>query len=177
MIAVLVVLLVIVARLTARSQRQIILDYQRGIRFQGGKPQAILGPGCHRFQPANEQIIVVDLRDQPVIVERFAYADSTGVNALVSISAAVRVADVHRASTQYRDHVNEAIVALREALRQHLSASRAAEARRERRRYEQELKTQAAIELEKLGLALASLEITEVSTPATGLAAGSSGVQ
>jgi uncharacterized membrane protein YqiK len=175
MIAMLVVLLVVVVRLTVKSDRQTILDYQRGIRFNGGKPQAILGPGCYRFRPANEQITVVDLRDQPVIVERFAYRDSASENAWISISAAIHVVDAHRATTQCHDHVNEAVVSIRDVLRG-LSARRASEARRDRRGCEQELTTQMASELEKIGLALTGLEITEVSSPATDRVVGFPGV-
>jgi hypothetical protein len=171
----LVVLLVVVARLTVKSDRQTILDFQRGIRFHEGKPREILGPGCYRFRRSSEQITVVDLRDQPVIVERFAYRDRANENAWISISAAVHVVDAHRATTQCHDHMNEAVVFIREVLRG-LSARRASEARRDRHGCEQELTMQMASELEKIGLALTGLEITEVSSPPTDRVAAFPGV-
>lgn len=175
-VAVLVVVVVIVVRVNAKRGRQTVLDYQSGIRFEGGKFQEILGPGCHRFHPTKEQIILVDLRNQPIIVERFSYPDSAGENAWVSISAGIQVADAHRAITQCNDHVNEAIALIRDVLRGRLSARRAIEARCNRRDCEQEIKTHMAGELERIGLALTSLEITEVSSPVMDSVGGSAGV-
>jgi uncharacterized membrane protein YqiK len=175
-VAMLVVVIVVVVRLNAKRGRQTILDYQRGIRFEGGKFQEILGPGCHRFHPTKEQITLVDLRNQPIIVERFFYPDSAGENACVSISAGIQIADVHRAIIECNDHVNEAVVLIRNVLRGRLSAKRAVEARCNRRDCEQEIKTHMAGELERIGLALTSLEITEVSSPVTNSAGGSVGV-
>ena len=176
MIGVLAFVLVFVVRLSEKRGRQTILDYQRGLRFEGGKFQEILGPGCHRFHLTKEQITLVDLRDQPIVIERFVYADSAGENAWVSISARIQVADAHRAITQCNDHVNEAVVLTRDILRRCLSARRAIEARRNRAGCEHEIKTHIASALESIGLTLTSLEITEVSSPVRDTVSSSAGV-
>jgi len=176
MVGMLVAIIVLVVRLNTKRGQQTILDYQCGIRFESGKFQELLGPGCHRFHPSKEQITLVDLRNQPIIVERFLYPDSAGETAWISISVGIQIADVHLAITQCNDHVSEAVVKIRSVLRERLSAKRAIETRRNRRDCEQEIKTQMAGELAKIGLALTSLEITEVSCPVMGSLSGSAGV-
>jgi len=109
-------------------------------------------------------------------VERLAYPDGAGESAWVSVSAAVRVVDVRRATEHCSDHVKEAMAMIRDVLRRTLSSRRASEVRRNRHGCEQELNTQLASELEKIGVALSGLEITEVSAPGTERSIGSAGV-
>jgi uncharacterized membrane protein YqiK len=175
-VAVLIALVVMLLRQNTRQERQTVLDYQYGLLFEGGKPQEVLAPGRHFFRPNKEQITLVDLRDQPVLVERLAYPDSTGENAWVSVSAAIRIVDAILVTVKCSDHVNEAMVLIRDVVRKRLSARRASETRHDRRGCEQEITTHVASELGKIGLALTSLEITEVSSPGTDRAVAFSGV-
>src|SRR5215472_1230165 len=150
MVACVAVAVILLLRSNACLGRQTVLVYLRGILWRGGKLLKVLDPGCYQFRPTSEQITVVDLRSQPLIVERLAYPDGAGESAWVSVSAAVRVVDVRRATEHCSDHVKEAMAMIRDVLRRTLSSRRASEVRRNRHGCEQELNTQLASELEKI---------------------------
>ncbi|MGE5322848.1 MAG: SPFH domain-containing protein [Actinomycetota bacterium] len=159
-------ILLVLGHKQQRTKRQIILEYKRGVRFKDGAFQEILLPGSYRYDSSKEQIAVVDLRPQPLLIERLEYADSAGQGAWISISASISVCDPRIVTLQTRDHVSEGAVAIRETAKRVVAAMPALSARMDRQNLARQLSEQCSAELQKIGLSLSSFDLTEVSAPA-----------
>lgn len=98
----------LVARATrSRKKRVTIMDYRCGVRSAGGKMGEVLLPGCYSYDTRKETILVVDMRPQPVLIERLFCRDALNRKAVISAATELSVLDAVKASTGLRDHIRE----------------------------------------------------------------------
>lgn len=145
-----------------QTKRVFITDYQRGVRYAGGAFADVLEPGSYNSYTPKEQITVVDMRPQPFVIERLFYQDALQSPSVISIGGALSVSDPYGAVTTLKDQVNEAIAIVREALRATVSKGITDSAIEFRNRTAVEIQAAANAELNKCGLRITDLEITEV---------------
>ena len=112
-----VALLVTIGRLNRGKKRILITDYRRGVRFVGGVFAGILEPGIHRFDTRKEQITLVDMRPQPIVIERLAFQGAVGSPGVISIGTELFIRDPHLAATTLREEIKDAYVIVRDTVR------------------------------------------------------------
>jgi len=153
---------IIYARIRLRKTKRIfITDYQRGIRYEMGAFAGVVGPGSYNCYSPKEQIIVVDMRPQPFVIERLLYRDALQAPSVISIGAELNVADPFLACTSLKDQVNDAVAIVREALRATVSRSIADTVTGMNSKIGDEIVAAANADLDKFGIRLSNLEITE----------------
>src|SRR5579872_4794872 len=100
-----------------KAKRIFVPDYQRGVRFIRGSFANVLGPGSYQPFMSKEQITVVDMRPQPIFLERVTYRDALQNESFMSIGAELQVSDPHLAATLLKDQINGSLPIVRDALR------------------------------------------------------------
>ena len=144
------------------TKRVFIPDYQRGVRFKNGIFVDVLGPGSFDSYTPTEQIVIVDMRPQPLVVERLLYKDALRMPSVISLGAELTVSDPYQACTVFKDQINESITVVREAARTIVSKSIADTAADARQKIASAIESAANVELDKSGLRVSKLEITEL---------------
>jgi hypothetical protein len=115
--------LVSVITLTILSQSRrgkkhiLITDYRRGVRFVGGVFSGVLEPGSYSFDARKEQITIMDMRPQPILMERLTFQDALKQQGVVSLATEFVVRDPQRAATALRDQVKDCYLLARNAIR------------------------------------------------------------
>jgi hypothetical protein len=145
-----------------RTVRVFITDYQRGVRFVDGTFRDLLGPGSYRSNRNREQVTVVDMRPQPVVLERIFYQDAFSVPSVVSIAAELSVGDPYRATTQLKDPIRDSLDLIRDQLRGIATQSIADLGPETRHKSANEIAATLNCDLDKFGMRIANLEITEL---------------
>ncbi|PYV77615.1 MAG: hypothetical protein DMG96_10590 [Acidobacteria bacterium] len=91
-------------------------DYQKGVRFSKGAFRDVLGAGCCVIDTVKEQIVIMDLRPRPVLLERLPYQDALQNPSLIRVAGELLIQDAYLAATKLKDPVNDTFPTVREAL-------------------------------------------------------------
>jgi regulator of protease activity HflC (stomatin/prohibitin superfamily) len=137
-------------------------DYQRALLFVDGAFRKVLGPGNYESSSSHEQVTVVDMRPQPIVVERIIYQDVLQTPSVISIAAELCVADPYQAATKLKNFVNDSLAIIRDGLRSIVSKRIADSALETRGKTASDLAVTLNHELGKFGVRLDNLEITEM---------------
>lgn len=145
-----------------KTKRVFITDYQRGVCYKAGVFTGEIGPGSYDVYSPTEQVLVVDMRPQPFVIERLLYRDPLQAPSVISIGGQLKVSDPHTASTALKDQINESIAIVRDALRESVSKRVSGTEPEMREGMTRAIETAANAALAKSGMTLAQLEITEI---------------
>jgi hypothetical protein len=146
------------------KKRVIVLEFQRGVKFENGAFCAVLEPGSYRIDSKKEQITIVDMRPLPILIEQCSFQDSHQQAAYLSIAAELVVVEPRAVTRESKNHVNDAVLALREVIRQVGSACDASGLHSRRVDLEHELLERSRKELARLGLTINQLAVTDTSS-------------
>ena len=153
-----------ILRLHNRGRKRIVLtDYRRGVHFVDGTFKSVLGPGSYSYDTRKEQIMVVDMRPQPILIERLAFQDALRQDGVISIGTEMLVRDPHLAATTLRDEVKDAYAMVRETVRNSMS-KQIAGASENYATVADEIKKAVNTEMSRVGMAVSEIEITELSS-------------
>ena len=153
-----------VLRLHNRGRKRIVLtDYRRGVHFVGGTFKSVLGPGSYSYDTRKEQITIVDMRPQPILIERLAFQDALRHDGVISIGTELLVRDPHLAATTLRDEIKDAYVMVRETVRNSMSKQIAAGSENYATLAD-EIKKAVDAEVSRVGMGVSEIEITELSS-------------
>jgi SPFH domain / Band 7 family len=153
-------------RRSKAKKRLIVLEFQRGVKFENGAFRAVLEPGSYRIDSKKEQIAIVDMRPLPILIEQCSFQDSHQQAAYLSIAAELVVVDPRAVTKESKDHVNDAVLAIREVIRQVGPGYDASGLKSRRADIECELLERSRKELARLGLTLSQLTVTDTSSNA-----------
>jgi hypothetical protein len=142
--------------------RILITDYQRGVRFVQGSFHDLLGPGSYVSNPKREPVTIVDIRPQPILLERLQFQDAVLAPSVISIGALLTVADPALAVTKLKNPLAEAMTIVRDALRVALSKTVADPRTVARTKTASDIELAINADLAKVGMQVANLEITEL---------------
>jgi hypothetical protein len=153
--------LVLAIRRLREIKRVYVPDFQRGLRFVNGAYVNMLGPGSYQIAATREHIEIVDMRPQPVILERTFYRDAWNNTALVSVGADILVSNPHLAGTALKDQINDSLPIARDAVRSALSRGTASDDLDFRTRAVADITQAVNEELDRVGMKIENVEIVE----------------
>lgn len=133
----------------------------RGLSFVNGAYVGELGPGAYRIAGTRKHIELVDMRPQPVLLDRRAYTDAWGNPAFISISADLLVSHPYRASTELKNQIHDCLPIARNAVRSALTRSTASEGVDNRTRIAADIEQAVNAELEPVGMKVQKTAIVE----------------
>jgi hypothetical protein len=116
-----VVIVIVMARVNRGKKRILIPDYRRGVLFVNGAFVKVLEPGSYRVSALKQQLTIVDMRPQPIVLERIFFQDALKNQGVVSLALNLLVQDPHLAATTTRDQIRDGLAILRDQLRTVLS--------------------------------------------------------
>jgi hypothetical protein len=148
-----------------RKKRIVLTDYRRGVHFVNGTFKEVLGPGSYRYDERTEQITVMDLRPQPIIIERLTFQDALRQEGIISVGTELLIRDSRLAATALRDQIKDAYVIVRDAIRTAMSKQIAA-GPEESSSVADAVTRAVNAELAKVGLSVSKIEITELVSQA-----------
>lgn len=159
----------ILVRRLRRVKHIFIPDYKRGVRFVKGSFANVLGPGSYQPLTRKEQIEIVDMRPQPIILDRVSYRDAWQNESFLSVGAQVLVCDAHLATTMLKDQINDSIPIIRDTLRSVVSGGIADGSSEFRNKTAADIAEGVNAKLDRVGMKISDLEIIELwSRPGSG---------
>jgi hypothetical protein len=144
-----------------KGARVFVPDYQCGVLFVDGAFREVMGPGSYNPTTANEQITIIDMRPQPVVVERIFYQDALQAPSVISIGAELSVADPYQATTKLKNVINDSLAIMRDTLRGVVSKRIADISLEVRNKTATDITAVLNEDLRKCGMQVANVEITE----------------
>jgi hypothetical protein len=160
---VLIVFSIVISLRARLAKRIVITDFRRGVRFVGGVCSGVLEAGSYGFDPRKEQITIVDMRPQPILMERLGFQDALQRQGLISLGTDLFVRDPKLSASALRDQVKDAYILARDAVRAALSTQILAETT-DATSLSQTLTKAIRAELSKVGMDIAEIEVTEFWT-------------
>jgi len=146
----------------SKTKRLFITDYQRGVRYKNGAFSGELGPGTYDLYTPTEQVIVVDMRPQLFVVDRLLYHDALKAPSVISIGAELIVSNAYTACTALKDQINESVAMVRDVMREAMSKSISDPSSQARKKIARDLEAAANAALDKVGMQVSNLEVTEL---------------
>jgi flagellar basal body-associated protein FliL len=156
-----VVALVLAARLNRGKKRILIPDYRRGVLFVDGTFVKVLEPGSYRVAASKQQVTIVDMRPQPILLERVFFQDALKNQGVISVAVDLLVQDPHLSATMTRDQVKDGVAILRDQLRTVLSQQIADLRPEAPAKLADAIAAAANNELRKIGMRITATEVTE----------------
>jgi regulator of protease activity HflC (stomatin/prohibitin superfamily) len=160
------VVVVVVVALRMRNKRRVyVTEYQRGLRFVNGAFKEALGPGSYRPLFSGQNIELVDMRPQPVLLEVFPYRDALQHDSYVSLGLELLVDDPYLATKMLKDQVSDSLSVTRDKIRAVMSHTVCDGGPEFAARIAEQITSSVNGELQRLGMKVANVEITELSPP------------
>jgi regulator of protease activity HflC (stomatin/prohibitin superfamily) len=145
-----------------KAKRIFVTDYQRGVRFVKGSFSNVLGPGSYQPLTSREQIEVVDMRPQPIFLEKISYRDACQNDSFLSIGAEMLVCDPHLAVTTLKKQIDDSLPIVRDALRSVVSRGIADGSPEFRSKTAVDITQAINAELSRVGMKISGVEIVEL---------------
>jgi regulator of protease activity HflC (stomatin/prohibitin superfamily) len=165
-----VIVVLLVAVLVAIVLRPLVSvvtvhDYQRGLRYRGGRFAGLTEPGTHVAVRPFTEVQVLDGRPTSLTVPGQEILTADGVALKVSLTARYVVADPVAAVTSDQNYVSALYVALHSGLRAALAGRTADEILADRAAIGPLVGGNVATELARLGVELLGVDVRDVMVP------------
>jgi hypothetical protein len=152
-------------RVRVRNRKRIVItDFRRGVHFVGGVFKAVLGPGSYTYNARREQITIVDMRAQPIVIERLPFQDVLRHEGVISIGTELLVREPHLAATALRDQVKDSFAIVRETIRRVMTTQVAAN-HENSEAVGEAIKVAVNADLANVGIGVSEIEVTELWSP------------
>jgi regulator of protease activity HflC (stomatin/prohibitin superfamily) len=165
LIAVLLIVLIALVLLRPAISIVTVYDYQRGLRYRGGRLIGLVAPGPHASVKPYNEIQVIDARPTNLTVPGQEILTADGVALKVSLTARYVVADPVAAVTNDQSYVTALYVALHGALRDAVAGRTADDILAARADLGHEIGAAVATELARIGVELLAVDLRDVMVP------------
>lgn len=167
LVGLLVALVALVAALLlVRAVRVVTIhDYERGLRFRGGRLAGLVDAGTHLTLAPLSEIVALDVRPAVVPIEGQEVLTADGAAAKVSLVARYVVADPVAAYTRDAAYYRTMYVWLQLALREVVTARTLEETLADRRALGAEIGEAVAGRLASIGVELLEVDVRDVMLP------------
>ncbi len=164
--ALLVIGLVVALAIRTFVQVTVVHDFERGLRFQGGKLVGLAGTGSHVTIRPFSEMRLLDARPAIVPVDGQEILTADGVTAKISLTARYVVGDAVAALTRDADFRRTLYLLLQLALRDAVAGRTLEAVLESRRSLGPEVREACAARLAELGVELIEVEVRDVMLPA-----------
>ncbi len=164
-VALLIALLIVVVLARPAVRIVTINDYQRGLRFRGGRLIGLVSPGTHVSIRPYSDILVLDGRPTSLTVPGQEILTSDGVALKVSLSARYVIADPVAAFTNDQSYVSALYLELHAALRDAISTRTVDDILTTRADIGAEIAGGVASSLARIGVELLGADVRDVMVP------------
>jgi regulator of protease activity HflC (stomatin/prohibitin superfamily) len=143
----------------------VVFEYERGLRYDGGRFKAVLEPGSYWIFPRRTRIAKVDIRPAHVTVPGQELISSDGVGIKITLSAKYQIKDPSKAVHSIASYESALYLQLQLALRELAGASTAEDILAKRTALGPHLLEAAAPKIAEYGIELTEAEIKDVMFP------------
>lgn len=164
-VALLIALLIVLVVARPAVRVVTINDYQRGLRFRGGRLIGLVAPGTHVSIRPYSDILVLDGRPTSLTVPGQEILTADGVALKVSLSARYVVADAIAAFTNDQSYVSALYQELHAGLRDAISTRTVDDILTTRADIGAEIAGGVASELARIGVELLQVDVRDVMVP------------
>jgi regulator of protease activity HflC (stomatin/prohibitin superfamily) len=164
-IALLIALLIVVVIVRPVLRIVTINDYQRGLRFRGGRLIGLVSPGTHGALRPYSDILVLDGRPTSLTVPGQEILTTDGVALKVSLTARYVVADPIAAFINDQSYVSALYLELHAALRDAIATRTVDDVLTTRADIGAEIAGGVASDLARIGVELLQVDVRDVMVP------------
>jgi regulator of protease activity HflC (stomatin/prohibitin superfamily) len=163
--AAVVALVAVMAAVAGSLGAVTVYEYERGLLFRRGQLTKVLEAGRYRFLRPLAEIRKIDVRAVQLAVNAQEVLSGDGVAVKASVSATYRVTDPGRAVLGTENYAQALYVELQQALRAAVSGTDIESLLANRSELGPRIREQCAPAAERLGLALESVAIRDLTLP------------
>lgn len=142
-----------------------VYEYERGLRYVGGRFCGVLEPGRHWFLPLHESVHKVDVRPRVVVVSGQEVLSADAVSLKATIAAEYEVVDPEKAVNGSQSFVEALYLRLQVALREVVGAAEIDSILADRNALGTQLLEKTAEPVAQLGLRLISVNLRDLMFP------------
>lgn len=158
-----VVGVIVLLRLGVR--RVTILEYEKGLKYAGGKFESVLEPGQYWYMPLFTMIQTLDLRPRFVSITGQEVLSSDGVTLKVSLAANFKIIDPSVAINKVQSFQQALYLELQLALREIIGAADIDTVLNSRSEFSKRLMEMTKPKVKDLGLELSSVNLKDIMFP------------
>ncbi len=158
-----VLVLAFIAAVTVR--RCVILEYERGLLYKGGKFVTILQPGVHWYYGPSRTYRVIDVRTQNVTIPGQEVLSADNVSIRVSLGVSYRVTDPYRVLNQFANFQEALYLLLQLNLRDEIGSLAIEDLLAKREEVGRMLFDRSAGKAAEIGLELLQVGIKDIMFP------------
>lgn len=145
-----------------KTKRVHLTDYTRGLCFVKGEFSGILGPGSYTPFLIKQQIEIVDMRPQPIFLEKLSYRDACQNESILSLGAQVSVSDPRIAVSALKAPIDDSLPIIRDTVRSVVSRTIADDSIEFRSKTAADILQAVNSELHRVGMKISNVEIVEL---------------
>jgi regulator of protease activity HflC (stomatin/prohibitin superfamily) len=164
--AVVVIAVILGLAMSARLGTVTIYEWQRGLRFENGKFQALVDPGRYRIWRPTTTITPVDVRASLTHISGQELVTSDGITVKISLAVQERVADPVKALLEIVDYREAAHSAIQIALREVVAGMTGDEVLAKRSEIGAQVFERSVEKVAALGLELTAVDVRDLMLPA-----------
>jgi regulator of protease activity HflC (stomatin/prohibitin superfamily) len=146
----------------SKGKRVYLTDYTRGLYFVKGAFSGILRPGSYRPFITKQQIEIVDIRPQPIFLEKLSYRDACQNASMLSMGAEIAISDARLAVSMLKVPIDDSIPIVRDTVRSVVSRTIADDSPEYRSKTAADILQAVNSELDRVGMKISNVEVVEL---------------
>lgn len=164
-LAVALVVFVVVVFVRSRFESVIVHEYERGLRFRGGRGPELLGAGRYRVYRPTTTVQVLDMRDQLANLVGQELVTSDSVSVKLSLLARYRIVDPKAALLGINDYHGALYSFIQIGLREAVAGRTIDDVLERRDEIGADVTQRAAEKVKSIGLELVSVDVRDLMFP------------
>lgn len=165
LVAAVVAAVVLPLLLRALFGRVTIFEYQRGLKYSGGRLAGLIGPGQHWIFRPSTFVQAVDIREELMVIQGQEVISSDTVSVKLSVVARYRLADPVVAYTRVGSYYQSAYTVLQIALRETVGALTIDDVLQKREEIGAEVLRRSIEDAKSLGVELIAVDVRDLMFP------------
>jgi regulator of protease activity HflC (stomatin/prohibitin superfamily) len=164
---ILFLLLVIVLSLSIQRLllKVTVYEYERGLKYVGGRHEKVLEPGEYWFLKTNTVVTRIDIRPRVIAVPGQEILSSDSISLKVSLVAQYEIIDPYTAMNKVASYSESLYLVLQVAARELIGSHKIDELLEQRRTFGHQLLESAAPKALEFGIKLTSVDIKDIMFP------------
>ncbi|MHC5036968.1 MAG: slipin family protein [Planctomycetota bacterium] len=159
------VIVVVAVFLWTSVRRTVVFEYEKGMKYVGGRFEGVLEPGAYWHIPFFTTLRKVDVRPRFISIVGQEVLSSDGVTLKVSLAAKYQIADPDKATHKIQSYEGALYLELQLALRQIIGGADIDSVLSTRSEMSKQLVELTASRMEEIGLTLLTVSVKDIMFP------------